>query len=202
MACSESPLIRTEVVEFRVVRLAGVEPATLGLEVRCSILLSYRRVRHLRYTNGLMCDLLSDCRPSRPWSRHVADERERRIRTGALSRPPSGASHATATSRATSCAPTRCRSRSAANAPSPSCRTSLASRARRTARAGGGRDDVLAKKVAFGTPAGVIDRLTELREKLGLDGFVAELNPGERIPLELETRSLRLLTHEVMPVFK
>src|SRR2546425_13303306 len=28
----------------KVVRLAGVEPATLGLEVRCSILLSYRRV--------------------------------------------------------------------------------------------------------------------------------------------------------------
>src|SRR5215470_7067030 len=33
------------------VRLAGVEPATLGLEVRCSIQLSYRRARHLRYTS-------------------------------------------------------------------------------------------------------------------------------------------------------
>src|SRR5262249_16135279 len=32
------------------VRLAGIEPATLGLEGRCSILLSYRRIRHLRYT--------------------------------------------------------------------------------------------------------------------------------------------------------
>jgi len=63
-------------------------------------------------------------------------------------------------------------------------------------------DDVLTKKVAFGTPAGVIDRLTELREDLGLDGIIAELNPGGRIPLELETRSLRLLTHEVMPAFK
>jgi alkanesulfonate monooxygenase SsuD/methylene tetrahydromethanopterin reductase-like flavin-dependent oxidoreductase (luciferase family) len=60
-------------------------------------------------------------------------------------------------------------------------------------------DDVLARKVAFGTPAGVIDRLTQLREELGLDGIVAELNPGGRIPVELETRSLRLLTHEVMP---
>jgi hypothetical protein len=32
------------------VRLAGIEPATLGLEVRCSIQLSYRRGRHLHYT--------------------------------------------------------------------------------------------------------------------------------------------------------
>ena len=63
-------------------------------------------------------------------------------------------------------------------------------------------DDVLAKKVAFGTAAGVIERLTRLREELGLDGIVAELNPGGRIPVELETRSLQILTHEVMPAFK
>ena len=63
-------------------------------------------------------------------------------------------------------------------------------------------DDVLTKKVAFGTPKGVIDRLSKLRDELGLDGIVAELNPGGRIPKELETRSLRLLTHEVMPAFK
>jgi hypothetical protein len=31
---------------------------------------------------------------------------------------------------------------------------------------------------------------------------VAELNPGGRIPPELETRSLELLTREVMPAFK
>jgi alkanesulfonate monooxygenase SsuD/methylene tetrahydromethanopterin reductase-like flavin-dependent oxidoreductase (luciferase family) len=63
-------------------------------------------------------------------------------------------------------------------------------------------EDVLAKKVAFGTAAAVIERLTRLREELGLDGIVAELNPGGRIPAELETRSLELLTHEVMPAFK
>src|SRR5256885_2140719 len=63
-------------------------------------------------------------------------------------------------------------------------------------------DDVLAKKVAFGTPKGVIERLTQLRDELGLDGIVAELNPGGRIPKELETRSLRLPTHQVMPAFK
>jgi hypothetical protein len=63
-------------------------------------------------------------------------------------------------------------------------------------------DDILARKVAFGSPAGVIDRLTELREELGLDGIIAELNPGGLIPLELERRSFELLTHEVMPAFK
>ena len=63
-------------------------------------------------------------------------------------------------------------------------------------------EDVLARKVAFGTAADVIERLTRLREELGLDGIVAELNPGGRIPAELETRSLELLTHEVMPAFK
>jgi alkanesulfonate monooxygenase SsuD/methylene tetrahydromethanopterin reductase-like flavin-dependent oxidoreductase (luciferase family) len=63
-------------------------------------------------------------------------------------------------------------------------------------------EDVLAKKVAFGTAAGVIDRLTRLRDELGLDGIVAELNPGGRIPAELETRSLQILTHEVMPAFR
>ena len=63
-------------------------------------------------------------------------------------------------------------------------------------------DDVLAKKVVFGTAAGVIERLAHLRDELGLDGIVAELNPGGRIPAELETRSLQILTHEVMPAFR
>jgi alkanesulfonate monooxygenase SsuD/methylene tetrahydromethanopterin reductase-like flavin-dependent oxidoreductase (luciferase family) len=62
-------------------------------------------------------------------------------------------------------------------------------------------DDILARKVIFGTAPAVIDRLTRLRDELGLDGIVAELNPGGRIPPELETRSLRLLTHEVIPAF-
>jgi len=60
-------------------------------------------------------------------------------------------------------------------------------------------EDVLARKVAFGTAAGVIDRLTQLREQLGLDGIVAEPNPGGLLPAELETRSLRLLAEQVIP---
>jgi hypothetical protein len=58
---------------------------------------------------------------------------------------------------------------------------------------------MLARKVVFGTAPAVIDRLTRLKEQLGLDGVVAELNPGGRIPKELETRSLRILTEEVLP---
>jgi alkanesulfonate monooxygenase SsuD/methylene tetrahydromethanopterin reductase-like flavin-dependent oxidoreductase (luciferase family) len=63
-------------------------------------------------------------------------------------------------------------------------------------------EDILARKVAFGTASGVIDRLTQLKEELGIDGIVAELNPGGLIPPELEQRSLELLTHEVMPAFR
>jgi alkanesulfonate monooxygenase SsuD/methylene tetrahydromethanopterin reductase-like flavin-dependent oxidoreductase (luciferase family) len=60
-------------------------------------------------------------------------------------------------------------------------------------------EDVLARKVVFGTAAGVIDRLNGLREELGLDGIVAELNPGGLIAPELETRSLELLARDVIP---
>jgi alkanesulfonate monooxygenase SsuD/methylene tetrahydromethanopterin reductase-like flavin-dependent oxidoreductase (luciferase family) len=63
-------------------------------------------------------------------------------------------------------------------------------------------DDILARKVAFGTPEAVIDRLKQLRAQLGIDGIVAELNPGGLIPLDLERRSLQLLTHDVVPAFR
>jgi alkanesulfonate monooxygenase SsuD/methylene tetrahydromethanopterin reductase-like flavin-dependent oxidoreductase (luciferase family) len=60
-------------------------------------------------------------------------------------------------------------------------------------------DDILARKVVFGTAPRVVDRLQELRDELGLDGIVAELNPGGRIPAELETRSLEILARDVVP---
>ncbi|HME94810.1 MAG TPA: LLM class flavin-dependent oxidoreductase [Methylomirabilota bacterium] len=63
-------------------------------------------------------------------------------------------------------------------------------------------DDMLERKVVFGTPAAVVERLRALRERLGLDGVVVELNPGGRIAPELETRSLRLLAREVMPALR
>jgi len=63
-------------------------------------------------------------------------------------------------------------------------------------------DDILARKVIAGTPARVIERLTEIRDALGLDGIIAEPNPGGRIPAALELRSLELLAREVMPALK
>jgi alkanesulfonate monooxygenase SsuD/methylene tetrahydromethanopterin reductase-like flavin-dependent oxidoreductase (luciferase family) len=63
-------------------------------------------------------------------------------------------------------------------------------------------EQILKTKVAFGTAAGLIDRLTELREELGLNGIVAELNPGGLIPMEQVMRSLHLFAREVMPAFK
>jgi hypothetical protein len=45
----------------------------------------------------------------------------------------------------------------------------------------------------------VIDRLIELREQLGLDGILAEMNCGSLIPHERVMNSLRLLCEKVMP---
>ena len=63
-------------------------------------------------------------------------------------------------------------------------------------------DDILATKVAFGTPAGLVDRFTQLREELGLDGVVAEFNAGGLIPQDVVVRNIHLLTEKVMPAFK
>lgn len=63
-------------------------------------------------------------------------------------------------------------------------------------------DDVLARKVVFGTGPAVVDRLKELQDELGLDGIVAELNPGGLIPPALETRSMELLAREVVPALR
>jgi alkanesulfonate monooxygenase SsuD/methylene tetrahydromethanopterin reductase-like flavin-dependent oxidoreductase (luciferase family) len=63
-------------------------------------------------------------------------------------------------------------------------------------------EDILARKVVSGTPARVIERLRELRAELGIDGVIAEMNPGGMIPLDLETRSMEMLAREVIPAFR
>jgi len=63
-------------------------------------------------------------------------------------------------------------------------------------------EEVLRTRVAFGTAAQLIERLTELRDDLGLDGIVVEPNPAGLIPMELAARSLRIVARDVMPAFK
>jgi len=63
-------------------------------------------------------------------------------------------------------------------------------------------EEILKTRVAFGAAAGLIDRFTRLREELGLNGVVAELNPGGLLGMEPVRRSLRILAREVMPAFK
>jgi alkanesulfonate monooxygenase SsuD/methylene tetrahydromethanopterin reductase-like flavin-dependent oxidoreductase (luciferase family) len=63
-------------------------------------------------------------------------------------------------------------------------------------------DEVLRDRVVVGTPGSVIDRLEALREQLGLNGILAELNSGGLIPHGRVMESLRLLCHDVMPRFK
>ena len=41
-----------------------------------------------------------------------------------------------------------------------------------------------------------------MKEELGLDGVVAELNAGGLIPEDRVARSLRVLTEQVMPAFR
>jgi len=63
-------------------------------------------------------------------------------------------------------------------------------------------EDMLKTKIAFGTADSLVDRFVQLKEELGLDGVVAELNPGGLIPEERVLRSLRIVTEKIMPAFK
>ena len=63
-------------------------------------------------------------------------------------------------------------------------------------------EEVLRERMIVGTPQRVVDRLTELREVLGLNGILAELNPGSLIPHARVLEALRLLCNDVMPRFK
>jgi len=63
-------------------------------------------------------------------------------------------------------------------------------------------ETILETRVAVGTAPALVERLGVLREELGLTGVVAELNPGGLLPLERMQRTLRILTHEVIPAFR
>ena len=63
-------------------------------------------------------------------------------------------------------------------------------------------DEALRSKIIVGTPAMVVDRLGKVKEELGLDGILAELNCGMRIPNHQVLNSLNLLCQEVRPKFQ
>ena len=56
--------------------------------------------------------------------------------------------------------------------------------------------------VLIGSPGSVAERLEELRQELGLDGVLMELNCGGRIGHDKVMSALRLLCQEVMPRFQ
>jgi len=62
--------------------------------------------------------------------------------------------------------------------------------------------EALRDKVVVGSPRQVSDRLRALRDELGLDGILAEINCGSMMSHEQVMRSLKLLCQEVMPAFR
>jgi alkanesulfonate monooxygenase SsuD/methylene tetrahydromethanopterin reductase-like flavin-dependent oxidoreductase (luciferase family) len=63
-------------------------------------------------------------------------------------------------------------------------------------------EEVLRERMIVGTPPQVVDRLQQLKAEIGLNGILAELNPGSLIPHERVLEALRLLCHDVMPRFR
>ncbi|PWU19954.1 MAG: hypothetical protein C5B48_13100 [Candidatus Rokuibacteriota bacterium] len=60
-------------------------------------------------------------------------------------------------------------------------------------------DELLRDRVAYGTPDTVAERLTQLRDELGISGVLMEPNVGGGIPLEQVLRSMRLYASDVAP---
>jgi alkanesulfonate monooxygenase SsuD/methylene tetrahydromethanopterin reductase-like flavin-dependent oxidoreductase (luciferase family) len=62
-------------------------------------------------------------------------------------------------------------------------------------------DEALATQLLVDDPDGFAARLREVQEEIGLDGILAELNCGGKIPQERVVNALRLLCQEVKPRF-
>jgi alkanesulfonate monooxygenase SsuD/methylene tetrahydromethanopterin reductase-like flavin-dependent oxidoreductase (luciferase family) len=63
-------------------------------------------------------------------------------------------------------------------------------------------NDALGGNVIVGTPESVAARLKKLRDEIGFDGILAELNCGGLIPHQRVMNAIRLLCQEVMPHFR
>jgi len=62
-------------------------------------------------------------------------------------------------------------------------------------------EDALVEKLIVGSPEQVADRLLGLRETIGLDGILCEMNCGTKIPHARVMKSLQLLCEKVKPRF-
>jgi alkanesulfonate monooxygenase SsuD/methylene tetrahydromethanopterin reductase-like flavin-dependent oxidoreductase (luciferase family) len=62
-------------------------------------------------------------------------------------------------------------------------------------------DEALATQLLVDDPDGFTTRLREVQEEIGLDGILAELNCGGKIPQHRVINALRLLCKEVKPRF-
>lgn len=63
-------------------------------------------------------------------------------------------------------------------------------------------DEILSRRVMYGTSEAVVERLQDYKEKLGISGVVLEMNYGGQIPSELVLNSIRLLMEKVAPKFR
>jgi alkanesulfonate monooxygenase SsuD/methylene tetrahydromethanopterin reductase-like flavin-dependent oxidoreductase (luciferase family) len=63
-------------------------------------------------------------------------------------------------------------------------------------------EQALDDRLVVGTPGRVVDRLCQLREEVGFEGILAELNCGGGIPPARVMNSLRMLCEEVLPRFR
>jgi alkanesulfonate monooxygenase SsuD/methylene tetrahydromethanopterin reductase-like flavin-dependent oxidoreductase (luciferase family) len=60
-------------------------------------------------------------------------------------------------------------------------------------------DELLQDRLAYGTPEMVVERLTQLRDQMGLSGVMIEPNVGGGIPVDRVMNSVRLFAQEVAP---
>ena len=60
-------------------------------------------------------------------------------------------------------------------------------------------EDALQDRLVYGTPDTVVERLSELRQELGLSGVLMEPNVGGLMAPDRLDRSIRLFGQEVAP---
>jgi alkanesulfonate monooxygenase SsuD/methylene tetrahydromethanopterin reductase-like flavin-dependent oxidoreductase (luciferase family) len=63
-------------------------------------------------------------------------------------------------------------------------------------------DELLRTRLAYGTPDAVARRLSDLRDQLGLSGFLLEANVGGGIPRDRVFNSVRLFAEQVAPALR